>query len=283
MDKPQYELNEDFSVRPSVKSEQKFKRFFGTVKKFFGHVYHGFCTVLFPANLKCICCGRDLPTKQQIEICSDCWQEISFIPEESACWRCGALISGQGHFCTNCMSRSRDFDICRSVAVFDGIVQQLIHSFKFGDKPYLSRTLGLLMSTKLKQLGWQPDLIVPVPISNTRLKERGYNQSETLAQVISQNIGVPQVNALQKIRDTHDQVGLNFSERQDNLKGSIILNNKIDVYDKSILLIDDVMTTGATANVCAQVLKKAKSKHVFVCTFAHGIVKIPIEKNDETK
>ena len=282
MDKPQFELNQDFGVKPIVKKENN-KRFFGVVKKFFGSIFRGFCAVLYPSNLKCICCGRDLPTKQNVEICTSCLSEINFIVEEHSCWRCGAVITGQGHFCTNCMSHSREFDICRSVAVYEGVVQQLIHGFKFGDKPYLSRTLGLLMADKIKKLGWQFDLIVPVPISVSRLKERGYNQSILLAQTIAKQLDMPVSEVLSKVRDTHDQVGLNFSERQDNLKGSIVLNDKQEVFDKVVLLIDDVMTTGATANICAQVLKKAKAKRVLVFTFAHAIVKIPTEKNDETK
>ena len=282
MDKPQFELNQDFGVKPIVKKENN-KRFFGVVKKFFGSIFRGFCAVLYPSNLKCICCGRDLPTKQNVEICTSCLSEINFIAEEHSCWRCGAVITGQGHFCTNCISHSREFDICRSVAVYEGVVQQLIHGFKFGDKPYLSRTLGLLMADKIKKLGWQFDSIVPVPISASRLKERGYNQSILLAQTIAKQLDMPVSEVLSKVRDTHDQVGLNFSERQDNLKGSIVLNDKQEVFDKVVLLIDDVMTTGATANICAQVLKKAKAKRVLVFTFAHAIVKIPTEKNDETK
>ena len=140
------------------------------------------------------------------------------------------------------------------------------------------------MALKLKELNWDFDFLVPIPVSKERFKERGYNQALLLANQISEKFdNKPIFEVLEKIKQTKDQVGLNFQERQENLNGSIKVCEKELVRDKDILLVDDVLTTGATANVCAEVLFKAGAKSVKLITFAHSIVKIPVEKIDETK
>lgn len=253
-------------------------------KRFFVKSLNALSNALYPPNIKCICCGKDLPTKQEIEICESCIKEINFIDEKRACKRCGAKLVGEGEFCLDCMDKPRSFDVARAVCVYDNLAQMLIHSFKFGDKVYLARTMARLMALKYINLGWDCDVVVAVPLSKKRMRTRGYNQSALLADIIGEIINKPvDNNILSKVKDTHDQVGLNFQDRQDNLNGSIVVKDKSKVAGKSVLLIDDVMTTGATANVCAEVLHSAKAGQVCVLTFAHVMVNLRTVKNDETK
>lgn len=258
-------------------------KFLSSIKKFFGKIFDGFSKILFPSKIKCVLCGEDLKQKQEIEICKKCLKQITFIDENHCCLRCGELITGQGHYCLNCMNHKRKFDIARSVVVYEGPVQQLIYGFKFGGKPYLSATIGNMMAQKLSFLNWNFDAIVPVPVSKSRLKERGYNQALLLANQIAPYFNKPVFEVLEKYKQTKDQVGLNFQERQQNLEGSIKVCQKDQVVGKSILLVDDVMTTGATANICAEQLFKAGAKSVMLLTFAHSIVKLNTEKIDETQ
>lgn len=258
------------------KKESKFKKF---IKK----LNDAINLLLFPSKIKCVLCGEDLPQKQDIEICENCMNLINFIDEKHCCWRCGELITGQGHYCLSCMKAKRKFDVARSVAVYEGAVQQLMHSFKFGGKPYLSATLGNLMAEKLVELNWDFDIISPVPVSKSRLKERGYNQALLLANQIATHFEKPVLEVLEKIKTTKDQVGLNFQERQENLDGSVKVCDKESVVGKKILLVDDVFTTGATSNVCAEQLFKVGATAVYVITFAHSIVKLNTEKIDENE
>ena len=260
-----------------IKKEPQIKRFFVGLKK-------GISKILFPAKIKCVLCGEDLKQIQEIEFCDKCSNLIKYIDEKHTCLKCGELITGQGHYCLSCMKEKRKFDIARSVVVYEGVVQNLMHAFKFGGKPYLSRTIGNLMALKLDELKWEFDIFVPVPVSKSRLKERGYNQALLLCNQMAQYFpSKPVLEVLEKIKQTKDQVGLNFQERQQNLDGSMRVLNPADVKDKVVLLVDDVMTTGATANVCAEELFKSGAKSVLLLTFAHSIVKLNTEKIDETQ
>jgi len=253
-------------------------------KNWFAKIMSKISNVLYPPNIKCICCGKDLPVAQEVEICANCMQDIDLIDEKRACKRCGAKLVGKGEYCLDCMDKERAFDMARSVCVYSEVAQRLIHGFKFGNKTYLARTMSRCMANVYLSMAWNCDIIVPVPISKRRLRQRGYNQAAILASGIAEIIKKPvDVDILLKTAETHDQVGLNYLERQDNLQGSMIVSDKQKVKGKSILLIDDVMTTGATANVCAELLKKAKAQSVYVLTFAHGAIKLHLEKNAETK
>ena len=259
-------------------------KFLVCVKNAFAHTFSAFSRALYPNNIKCLCCGKDLKTKQDIEICDVCLKMLTFIPETSCCKKCGSFITGSGDYCFNCMDNKREFDAGRSVVVFKDLAQGLVHSFKFGAKPYIKNTLGNLMTNKLLSLGWKFDVIVPVPVSKKRLKQRGYNQAYLLGEVISKNLDVPVLNdVLIKAKETLDQVGLNFNDRQENLKGSIKVNNSQHLKDKTVLLVDDVITTGATSSICAKALKQAGAKCVYVISFANVQDKIHTEKNAETK
>lgn len=254
------------------------------IKTFFVNTSCALSKLLFPSGIKCLCCGRDLPSIQEIEICPKCIKNINFIDENNSCKRCGAKLVGDGGFCLDCMDKKRIFDAARCVCSYEVEAQKLIYGLKFGGKPYFSNTMAKLMANKYKSINWDCDIVLPVPISKKRMKTRGYNQSLLLASVVSKEIGKPLSDeVLSKIHDTHDQVGLGYDDRQNNLNGSIVANNKQLIKGKNVLLIDDVMTTGATANVCAEVLFKAGAGHVFVLTFAHAMSNIRTEKNAETK
>ncbi len=265
----------------ATKSKSKTKtNVFGNCAGIFVKIYHKACTVLFPSNIKCLICGDDLKQKQDIEICDKCRLKLREITESECCTRCGSPIAGQGKFCLNCQGGDVEFDIARSVFVYENEVKHLISGLKYNNKPYLSRTLSCFLAEKYKSLGWQADLIIPVPLSESRKKWRGYNQAALLAEGVSDIIGVPiNTEALVKIKDTDTQASLTLAERRKNLKESFKVVDKYAVRGKKILLIDDVMTTGSTANACTHELKKAHADRVLVLTIAHGKPEIPTQSN----
>lgn len=259
-------------------SEEKIKK---TAKEKFRIAKDWFLNLIFPKRIKCMVCGRDLKVEGEIEFCDICLNEMEKIGEK-CCEKCGSKLIAEEKFCLNCQAKDRHFDIGRSCFVFDGNVRHLIHQLKFGNKPYIARAFAPMLRDKLNSLNWEYDVIIPVPLFPKHQKERGYNQSEVLARELVNYVNKPlNTTALIKVRDTSKQLGLGYMERLRNLDEAFEVVDKGSIKGKNILLIDDVMTTGATANACSEVLKKAKVKSVKVLTVAHGVVKIPVEDGEK--
>ena len=128
------------------------------------------------------------------------------------------------------------------------------------------------MSEKFKTEKLYVDLIIPVPLCEKRLKLRGYNQSELLGKEIAKNLSLPLItNSLYRVKETLQQTKLNIMERQSNLKDAFVVKKKKMVKGKSVLLIDDVYTTGATSTEYARMLKLAGASAVYVLTVAHTV------------
>ncbi len=256
-------------------STQKRKR-----DSFFGALYQKIHNMFFPARIKCIICGDDLPEVREIEICDRCKCKLNYISENECCACCGAPVVGEAKYCFNCKDNDREFDLGRSVFVYEGEVEKLIAGLKFSNKPYISRTLGRCLGELYKELNWQVDVVVPVPMTAARRKERGYNQAELLAEEFCESTKLPiNTEVLVKIKDTEEQKELSMRERQKNIQNAFKVTDKYFVKNHNVLIIDDVMTTGATASACAAALKKAHANRVFVLTIAHGRPKIPTQNN----
>ncbi|MBR7090858.1 MAG: ComF family protein [Clostridia bacterium] len=239
--------------------------------------------LVFPKNIKCMVCGRDLKKASEIEFCDNCLSQMEVITDK-CCEKCGAKLVAEEKFCLNCQAKERHFDIGRSCYVFDNSVRHLIHQLKFGNKPYIARAFAPMMRDKLQQLNWEYDVIIPVPLYPKHKKERGYNQSEKLAKELVKLIDKPiDTTSLIKVKDTSKQLGLGYADRLSNLDGAFKVVDKANIKGKSILLIDDVMTTGATANACSEVLRNAKASEIKVLTVAHGVVKLPTEDGEKVE
>lgn len=157
--------------------------------------------------------------------------------------------------------------------LYEGAVRELVHKFKYENRPYLSKTITKLMSEFLNEAGAALfetiDCFVPVPLHPARLREREFNQSELLAGILGACYNKPSVSHLKRLRNTHSQASLTEHERQTNIQGAFALNN-LSVKDKNILLIDDVVTTSATVEEASRTLKKSGAKNVWVLAFAKG-------------
>lgn len=225
---------------------------------------------LFPA--KCDFCNNFVDT---VGLCAECWSKITWITEPK-CKICGLPFSVDiDQICTQCISNKPYFDKAISVFVYNEFSKQIILRFKHSDATYLYEQLASWMYRSATSEITNADIIIPVPIHFLKRLKRKYNQSELLAQEVSQLSGIKyEPRILMKIKKTLPQEGLSGKERRKNIVGSFGIdeNFKDLIVDKNIVLIDDVFTTGATVNECSKVLKKFGAKTITVVTLARVVL-----------
>ncbi len=224
----------------------------------------GFIDTLLPPL--CPLC-RDL-IDSDIGLCSICLEGIKRI-EGPVCTRCGVPFSSVhvvGHLCKDCIGGRGYFRMARSFGLYEGILLDAIRLFKYRGKTSLAQPLAYLLSTCALEFG-EYDLIIPIPLFMDRLKERGFNQSLLLSKRLGRLVSIPvEPFVLKKIRPSHPQVGLKRKERIRNVRGTFMVGEGSDIRGKKILLIDDVYTTGATAEEASRVLVMEGAEFVDVLT-----------------
>jgi ComF family protein len=166
------------------------------------------------------------------------------------------------------------FERARAVAHYDETARSLVHRLKYGDRIELARALGAMMARAGAELLADADVIVPVPLHRSRLWWRRFNQAMALAAAVSRRSGVPcDPFLLARVKRTQSQVGLTRHQRGENLQGAFRVgaDAKPRVQGRRILLVDDVVTTGATANACSRALLRAGASAVDVLAFARVV------------
>lgn len=210
-------------------------------------------------------------------LCDDCFNRIRFITGNK-CYRCGRPLpqsypSDDGKLlCPKCMSKRPVYDMIRSVFIYDSFSREAILKLKYAHRSDLRHFFVNYMMRAGLDLFDKSDLIIPVPMYWKRRIRRKYNQATVLAELIAKNTCIPHsaVN-LCRIRHTQSQTRKSAKDRQKNIKNAFILKKPEQIKGKSILLIDDVVTTGATVSSCAKLLKKNGAKAVYVLTIAQSI------------
>lgn len=221
---------------------------------------------------RCLECGGKLDEERRACLCGRCWSRIRLI-EPPSCVSCGKqLASDLDPLCGDCRTETRFFTDNRSAAVYDGVMRNAIHLFKYKDKRKLGRHFGEMSVQALSSSGGLAgiDCVLPVPIY--RKKRRDFNQSEVLARFIGEGFGLPvHSDVLVRSKDTRPQHELSRGERRQNVSGAFSVKNRQKLDSASILLVDDIFTTGATANECAAaILSGSNAKLVRVFTLARG-------------
>lgn len=200
--------------------------------------------------------------------CADCQASAQTMPE-TICEICGDIIRMEG-ICDRCRECPPAFKGLRSWAIFTGPLRNAHHRLKYNRDVALGEMLARPLISLLNRLNWPVDIITAVPIGVARRAERGYNQATLLAVPVSLAVGLPyRSRALIKVLDTRSQVGLNVTERSDNIAGAFQGTPKI-VGGKNILIVDDVATSGATMHACAVALLSAGASQVFGLTLARA-------------
>lgn len=224
----------------------------------------GFLNTLYPS--RCPLCGSAPDVFSHSPICSSCWSKIKRYTGPS-CRICAMPFSSEcSKVCGQCLKKAPPFSMVKNYGLYEGVLAEAINQLKFHGVKRLSKPLGrLLQSLDLPEM----DGMVSVPLTIKRLRERGFNQSLLMARVISKRIRVPLLmDILLKKKETPPQIGLSANERLLNLKNAFEV--KEDIKGLRLLLVDDVMTTGATVTECSKQLMKAGAKEVSVLTLARS-------------
>jgi ComF family protein len=166
-----------------------------------------------------------------------------------------------------CRAGARGFDAAYCFGSYEGTLRELIHLFKYGRMKPLARTLGANLVSALPR-DQRFDVVVPMPLHWRRQWQRGFNQAELLARRTARSYGIPVSNAVRRIRSTAAQAGLSNAQRRENVAGAFQLRNRRAIEGRRVLLIDDVMTTGATASACALALKRGGAAAVTLLALA---------------
>ncbi|MBI5049896.1 MAG: ComF family protein [Nitrospirae bacterium] len=186
-----------------------------------------------------------------------------------ACQVCGKpLISDVSIMCGECISDKPPFKSVRSFGVYDGALKEAINLLKYYGIKRLSKPLSdIMFRIKMPQV----DALLPVPLYKRKLRQREFNQSAIFARHLSDYLGAELlIDCLVKVKETMPQVGLSAKERAKNIRGAFEVENKRFIQGKTLMLVDDVFTTGATVRECSKVLKRAGARDVHVVTLAHG-------------
>lgn len=232
--------------------------------------------LLLPEPPPCPACRRPKEPDEP-GICPNCLERMPLLVPP-LCRRCGQPLRGeaaQAELCRLCRQEGRFFAFARAPAVYDGAVKDWIHRFKYGGERELGEALGVLMGRFLERerVLWPLDAVVPVPLHPSRLQERGFNQAEVLAKAVGAWVGRPVwTDVLQRARSTETQTKLPARARRDNVRGAFRSYRAQRIAGKRLLLVDDVLTSGATADEAARTLLKAGAAQVNVLCLAAGML-----------
>lgn len=224
----------------------------------------------------CLACHR--PLSSHHAICAGCWSQVDFI-RPPLCDRLGIPLPfdiGGPMVSAAAEADPPDYDRARAVARFVGVMRELVHDLKFRDRHDARQLFGRWLAEAGRELLADADLVLPVPLTRGRLFSRRFNQSAVLAQEVARLSGVRfEPGALLRTRRTPPQVGLSRQQRRDNVAGAfgVSASRKAAISGAKLVIIDDVITTGATVGACARALKKAGAARVDV--LALGMVTDP--------
>jgi ComF family protein len=233
----------------------------------------GALDLLYPP--RCEACGR----LRREPLCADCLAAIQRVVPP-LCEVCGVPFDPRAQAapqCADCRGRRRGFSIARSTVYYDGPVVAAIRRFKYHCQMVVWRPLGRLMAESLSDgsaAALNPDsidVVCAVPLHEARRRERGFNQSELLAEAVAEAIGRPLRRLLGKTRPTLPQVDLPRQSRPANVRGAFEPRLQEVIAGQRVLLIDDLFTTGVTVSECARVLRRAEAADVRAFTLARGI------------
>lgn len=218
--------------------------------------------------LPCPLCGAEPAGGEPNMFCPECLSKLRFVAPP-ACPACGGELYGILEVCPDCLkSEKRPWGKAVSVFKMTGEAENVIHLFKYRRRPDLARPLGALAAKALAKSGLSPDVIVPTPLHWFRSLCRGFNQAQLLAETLSAATGIPVSCALKRARWTKQQARLGREARRRNLQDAFSAPDSTRCQNRSILLLDDVMTTGSTLTAATKALLAAGASKVDVLVMA---------------
>ncbi len=239
----------------------------------FKGIFQGLIDLIYPKI--CLVCRTKLKSTGSVDnlVCPECWSKIkrNAPPFCSSCGR--HLEKPLRNICTSCIKKPLHFDRAVSPCIYEGAIKDLIHEFKYRNKDYLGVTLSRLILDFIDEYNLKMDFFdffIPIPLHRARLREREFNQADILAKQIALKLNkVLLPDALLRRRNNRSQTNLEDKERFNNVKEIFSINKNVLIKGKNILLIDDVLTSGATCSEAARTLKNAGANIVFALTLAN--------------
>ncbi|MDD2445988.1 MAG: ComF family protein [Clostridia bacterium] len=224
--------------------------------------------IIYPTDIKCIFCGDELDRTNYECTCKSCLPKLPY-NNKQICDCCGVSIDSVSPICNECHSKNPPYYIARAPFEYADKIKNIINNFKYNNAKYLAKPLSQFMAKEYYKHNFNCQLIVFTPLSKEKLKERGYNQAELLANELAIILNLLiRKDIVIKVKKTLSQTTLNHAERKLNLENAFKIIDKKAVKNKNILLVDDVFTTGATITAISNLLKKSGAK-VYVLTIAH--------------
>ena len=233
-------------------------------------IWNNFKDALFPRDIKCIACDRELSHENRYCLCDEC---LKSLPRSAShvCQKCGESLDSMADYCMSCKDHiERYFTLARAPLLYDGIVIKLIHDLKYHNKQFVGEYLSRMIVDEFIKHNFDVDVVVPIPLNPNREKQRGYNQALLISVSFEKELGLPidTVNFVRTV-DTPTQTQLSKEERKHNLEHAFKVINKTFFKNKKVLLIDDVYTTGATMEEASKALIDGGAKEVYCLSVAH--------------
>ena len=234
---------------------------------------HRLVSALADLAMPPVCLGCQAPLVDHHALCAPCWAQIDFI-RPPVCDRLGLPLPysvGEAAISAAAAAEPPVYDRARAVGIYGGTLKSLLHDFKFRDRQELRRLFVRWLSEAGAPFWQEAQLIIPVPLHRGRLLKRRFNQAAVLGRELARHQGIPFAPlTLRRTRATPQQIGLTRQQRQDNVRGAFAVPDHLasTLYQHRIVLIDDVITTGATVAACTHALRQAGAAHVDVLALA---------------
>lgn len=215
----------------------------------------------------CSACGKELLSHIRGGLCPEC-EKTSVKLGTDICGKCGRVLANEAEFCDTCIRNERAFVRARSCYVYEGAPKKFVYRLKFGGRRYLAAFIAEAMVDRYLDCGFECDCVVAVPLSAKRKRKRGYNQAELIAEELSSRLKLPLIDgALVKTKENKPQTKLTKREREENVRGVYEVTSPEAFKGRRVLVVDDVMTTGATLGEVSRILYKAKARSVEALTY----------------
>ena len=220
---------------------------------------------------RCMSCRNPLPLQnmrgRSLWLCAHC--ENLFLPIEGPrCTVCSVPVKPGARVCPSCSGRAFYFENNRAAFIYEDLIRDMIHEIKFRKRRHVAQGLGRLWAGVIAKDIPAYAILVPLPMHPKKRRERGFDQAEVMAAAIAETTGIKLIKALERIQDTPPQSGLHPQQRAENVRGAFRVPHGVNITGESIMLIDDIYTTGASLNECARVLKAGGAEDVFAMTLA---------------
>ena len=238
---------------------------------------------IYPRNITCIICDNPIKLTNSYSLCKDCFKELKFILD--GCNKCGKPIVNRSLEreslieCNYCFNKTFYFDKVISCIEYDEISKKLILDFKYKSKTYLCKYIAYLMKERMLLEDIKVDYILFVPLHKKRIRERGFNRSEKIANKLGEFLNIPVLDCIDRVKNTKKLYKLNKEDREKELKNGFKIKENINlIKNKKVILIDDIFTTGSTANEISKVLKINSADSICIFTLLTTCVDVYVKE-----